>query len=52
MAWYHSTVLDKLRNRTPTGKCASCNSYGDCVGGRSARALAPHEGLQQPDPHC
>ncbi|OGW35231.1 MAG: GeoRSP system radical SAM/SPASM protein, partial [Nitrospirae bacterium GWD2_57_9] len=38
--WYNSTVLDKMRNKKPTGKCASCGSYEDCLGGCSARALA------------
>ena len=50
--WYNSTVLDKMRNKKPTGKCASCNSYEDCLGGCSARALALTGDFNNPDPHC
>ncbi len=50
--WYNSTVLDKMRNKKPTGKCASCSSYEDCLGGCSARALALTGDFNNPDPHC
>ena len=50
--WYNSTVLDKMRNKKPTGKCASCGSYEDCLGGCSARALALTGDFNNPDPHC
>ncbi len=50
--WYHSAVLDKMRNKKPTGKCASCSSYDDCLGGCSARALALTGDFNNPDPHC
>jgi GeoRSP system radical SAM/SPASM protein len=50
--WYNSQVLDKLRNKTATGKCASCNDYADCLGGCSARALALTGDFNSPDPHC
>jgi GeoRSP system radical SAM/SPASM protein len=50
--WYNSSVLDKMRNKKPTGKCASCNSYEDCLGGCSARALALTGDFNNPDPHC
>jgi GeoRSP system radical SAM/SPASM protein len=50
--WYHSSVLDQMRNKKPTGKCASCGSYEDCLGGCSARALALTGDFNNPDPHC
>jgi GeoRSP system radical SAM/SPASM protein len=50
--WYNSTVLDQMRNKKPTGKCASCGSYEDCLGGCSARALALTGDFNNPDPHC
>ncbi len=50
--WYNSPVLDKMRNKKPTGKCASCTSYKDCLGGCSARALALTGDFNNPDPHC
>jgi GeoRSP system radical SAM/SPASM protein len=50
--WYDSAVLDRLRNKKPTGKCASCTSYEDCLGGCSARALALTGDFNNPDPHC
>ena len=50
--WYNSTVLDKMRNKKPTGKCVSCSSYDDCLGGCSARALALTGDFNNPDPHC
>jgi len=50
--WFNSAVLDKLRHKVPTGKCASCGSYEDCLGGCSARALALTGDFNNPDPHC
>lgn len=50
--WDNSSVLDRMRNKKPTGKCASCNSYEDCLGGCSARALALTGDFNNPDPHC
>ncbi len=50
--WRNSQVLDKLRNKTPQGKCASCSDYADCLGGCSARALAMTGDFNNPDPHC
>ncbi len=50
--WDSSPVLDKMRNKKPTGKCASCSSYDDCLGGCSARALALTGDFNNPDPHC
>lgn len=50
--WYNSTVLEQMRNKKPTGKCASCSSYDDCLGGCSARALALTGDFNNPDPHC
>jgi GeoRSP system radical SAM/SPASM protein len=50
--WVTSPVLDKMRNKKPTGKCASCKSYEDCLGGCSARALALTGDFNNPDPHC
>jgi GeoRSP system radical SAM/SPASM protein len=50
--WKSSPVLDKLRNKTATGKCASCEDYGECLGGCSARALAMTGDFNNPDPHC
>ena len=50
--WRNSQVLDKLRNKTAKGKCASCNDYAECLGGCSARALALTGDFNNPDPHC
>ncbi|HXC92816.1 MAG TPA: GeoRSP system radical SAM/SPASM protein [Geobacteraceae bacterium] len=50
--WKNSQVLDKLRHKTPQGKCASCNDYAECLGGCSARALAMTGDFNNPDPHC
>jgi len=50
--WLKSSVLEKMRNKKPTGKCATCSSYDDCLGGCSARALALTGDFNNPDPHC
>jgi GeoRSP system radical SAM/SPASM protein len=50
--WKNSTVLQKMRHKVPTGKCAGCSSYEDCLGGCSARALAITGDFNNPDPHC
>jgi GeoRSP system radical SAM/SPASM protein len=50
--WRDSQVLDKLRHKEPTGKCVSCSSYDECLGGCSARALAVTGDFNNPDPHC
>jgi len=50
--WYNSAVLEKMRNKKPTGKCVSCGSYENCLGGCSARALALTGDFNNPDPHC
>jgi GeoRSP system radical SAM/SPASM protein len=52
MVWRESQVLDRLRHKEPTGKCLSCNSYEECLGGCSARALAMTGDFNNPDPHC
>ncbi|RNC64660.1 MAG: GeoRSP system radical SAM/SPASM protein [Desulfuromonadales bacterium] len=50
--WRDSPVLVKMRNKQPTGKCAGCGKYDDCLGGCTARALALTGDLNSPDPHC
>ena len=50
--WDNSKVLDQMRNKKPTGKCAGCGSYEDYLGGCSARALALTGDFNNPDPHC
>lgn len=50
--WRDSTVLDKMRNKKPTGKCSGCSKYEDCLGGCTARALALTGDMNSPDPHC
>ncbi|MDA8327245.1 MAG: GeoRSP system radical SAM/SPASM protein [Nitrospiraceae bacterium] len=50
--WASSPVLERLRNKKPTGKCASCSNYEDCLGGCTARALALTGDINSPDPHC
>lgn len=50
--WRGSPVLERMRNKQPTGKCSGCAKYDDCLGGCSARALALTGDLNSPDPHC
>lgn len=50
--WRDSPVLARMRNKQPTGKCAGCSKYADCLGGCTARALALTGDLNSPDPHC
>lgn len=50
--WLNSPVLAKMRHKVPTGKCSTCKSYEDCLGGCSARALALTGDFNNPDPHC
>jgi radical SAM protein with 4Fe4S-binding SPASM domain len=50
--WKDSAVLDKMRNKQPTGKCSGCSKYEDCLGGCTARALALTGDMNSPDPHC
>lgn len=52
VVWRESPVLNKLRHKKPTGKCLSCGSYEECLGGCSARALAVTGDFNNPDPHC
>jgi len=50
--WQHSPVLTAMRNKEAKGKCGSCGSYADCLGGCTARAFATTGDFSQPDPHC
>ncbi len=50
--WAGSPVLRKMRDKTPTGKCRSCATYGECLGGCTARAFAATGSFDAPDPHC
>lgn len=50
--WRDSPVLRAMRHKTPQGKCRSCASYGDCLGGCTARAFAVSGSFDAPDPHC
>lgn len=50
--WKHSPVLKKMREKEPQGKCRSCATYGDCLGGCTARAFATTGSFDAPDPHC
>jgi len=50
--WFHSPVLARMRNKTPTGKCVGCSTYEDCLGGCSARSYALTGSFDSPDPHC
>ncbi len=50
--WYDSPVLRKMRNKEAAGKCTSCGSFEDCLGGCTARAFALTGDFNQPDPHC
>ena len=50
--WKESAVLEKMRNKQPTGKCSGCSKYEDCLGGCTARALALTGDMNSPDPHC
>ena len=50
--WKNSPALEKMRNKTPTGKCTGCSRYDDCLGGCTARAIALTGDMNNPDPHC
>ncbi len=50
--WEKSTLLEKMRHKVPTGKCAKCGNYEDCLGGCTARAIALTGDMNNPDPHC
>ncbi len=50
--WDNSPVLDMMRNKVPKGKCISCKTYSDCLGGCTARTLAMTGDMNNPDPHC
>jgi GeoRSP system radical SAM/SPASM protein len=50
--WRDSPILRGMRQKQPQGKCRSCSSYGDCLGGCTARAFAVSGSFDAPDPHC
>jgi len=50
--WHGSKVLDHLRNKAATGKCAGCAKFSACLGGCTARAYAVYGAYDAPDPHC
>jgi len=50
--WKNSPILEKMRNKEPTGKCTCCAKYEECLGGCTARALALTGDINSPDPHC
>lgn len=50
--WDKSPVLEKMRNKIPKGKCLSCKSHSECLGGCTARTLALTGDMNNPDPHC
>jgi radical SAM protein with 4Fe4S-binding SPASM domain len=50
--WNTSQVLDKMRNKEPKGKCLSCDSQSECLGGCTARTLGLTGDMNNPDPHC
>jgi len=50
--WHESPVLKAMRHKEAQGKCQSCNAFGDCLGGCTARAFATTGDFNQPDPHC
>lgn len=50
--WRTSPVLQRMREKTPQGKCRTCGVYGECLGGCTARAFAVTGSFDAPDPHC
>ena len=50
--WKNSPVLEKMRHKTPAGKCTGCSRYDDSLGGCTARAIALTGDMNNPDPHC
>jgi len=50
--WYHSPILNKMRNKEAKGKCGDCGSFESCMGGCTARAFATTGDFSEPDPHC
>ena len=50
--WRESPIRRKMREKEPQGKCRSCGSFGDCLGGCTARAFAVSGSFETPDPHC
>ncbi|MNL35450.1 hypothetical protein D3C87_1574830 [compost metagenome] len=49
--WAHP-VLEELRTRRITGKCASCELFEVCGGGSRAAAYGATGDYMAPDPHC
>ncbi len=50
--WATSPALRQMREKTPQGKCTTCEVYGECLGGCTARAFAATGAFNAPDPHC
>ncbi|MBI5675387.1 MAG: GeoRSP system radical SAM/SPASM protein [Nitrospirae bacterium] len=50
--WINSPVLERMRKKTPKGKCVTCDHYTECLGGCTARAIALTGDMNNPDPHC
>ncbi len=50
--WNNSPFLHMMRNKVPKGKCLSCKSRSECLGGCTARTLALTGDMNNPDPHC
>ena len=50
--WRDSPLLQQMREKRPEGKCRTCSTYGECMGGCTARALAASGSFNAPDPHC
>lgn len=49
--WAHP-ILEELRTRQITGKCANCELFAVCGGGARAAAYGTTGDYMAPDPHC
>lgn len=48
----NSDIFKKIRNRSPQGKCKSCEAYYHCKGGDAGASYLEYSHFNGPDPLC